>query len=232
MQTTTDAYNELRVNRAVYEVALDIAGVRYSGLDIRSMTTTASVFEAETPCVGSCVSAEIDIELNIPKSTIPRMAELRPYVRLKLGDDVSEYIPKGVFWLDTRKLDQEAGIITLHGYDAMLKAEADFDAGEVITNWPRTDLVVVQMIAEQIGVDVDERTIELLSNSYTIQLPTGYSCREVLGYIAAMYGGNFVMSDAGKLRLITLAGIGLEGDSYLIDEYGNGISFGGDLIGV
>ena len=42
------------------------------------------------------------------------------------GTEYSEWIPKGVFYIDTRKLDTESGVLTLHGYDAMLKSEIEF----------------------------------------------------------------------------------------------------------
>ena len=49
--------------------------------------------------------------------------------------------------------------------------------------------------------------------------------REVLGIIAASYGGNFVMSDEGMLLLIRLADLPKE-TNLLITEYGDTIVFG------
>jgi hypothetical protein len=48
----------------------------------------------------------------------------------------------------------------------------------------------------------------------------------VLGYIAAMYAGSFVMSDLGELRLIPINNIPKE-TRRLIDQSGNAILFGG-----
>jgi hypothetical protein len=53
--------------------------------------------------------------------------------------------------------------------------------------------------------------------------------REVLGFIAAMYGGNWVITKEGKLSLITLAGLPEE-TNYLVTNFGNPITFGGDRI--
>ena len=53
--------------------------------------------------------------------------------------------------------------------------------------------------------------------------------REILGYIAAMYAGNFIMSDDGKLRLVRLNEIGIE-THYLVDTAGYVLTFGGDRI--
>ena len=114
--------------------------------------------------------------------------------------------------------------IKLHGYDDMLKAEQDYPASTLA--WPARDIDVVREIAAFIGVSIDPRTIPIINRGYTIQYPTGYSCRDVLGYIAAMYAGCFVMSDIGELRLITIYGIPRE-TRYLIDRNGAAITFGG-----
>ena len=52
---------------------------------------------------------------------------------------------------------------------------------------------------------------------------------EIVGYIAARYAGNFVMSDDGQLRLVRLNEIGIE-THYLVDTAGYVLTFGGDRI--
>ena len=39
---------------------------------------------------------------------------------------------------------------------------------------------------------------------YYFPLPVGYSMREVLGMIAAAYAGNFIITQTGELRLVTM----------------------------
>jgi hypothetical protein len=109
----------------------------------------------------------------------------------------------------------------------MLKAEQDYPASTL--SWPAKDIDVVREIAAFIGVSLDPRTIPIFNRGYRIQYPTGYSCRDVLGYIAAAYAGCFVMSDHGELRLITIYGIPKD-TRYLIEPSGFAITFGGDRI--
>ena len=116
-----------------------------------------------------------------------------------------------------------------HGYDAMLKAEADFPTTGDIGTWPKTDIETVRFIAALMGVEVDPRTVDIMQRGYLVQYPGGYAMREILGYIAGMYVGNFVMTDEGKLRLIRLNEIGIE-THYLVDNAGYSIKFGGDRI--
>lgn len=199
----------------------------YDESTLISMSTSIRVFSQEAPTVGCCISGEIDVEMLKPLGDVPKQARLVPYVRLTDGVRYSEWIQKGVFYIDTRqKREDGSGIekIVIHGYDAMLKTEQDYPGSKL--DWPARDIDVVKEIAGFIGVSVDSRTISLMANGYPIQYPGEYTCREVLGYIAAMYAGCFVMSDQGELRLVTLNGIPPE-TRYLIAGSGQPITFGG-----
>lgn len=192
-----------------------------------SMKSDSRVFSEDAPAVGCCIAAELDVEMNKPIGEIPRQARLIPYVRLTDGEKYSEWIQKGVFYVDTRAKKEDGSAIekiVLHGYDSMLKTEQDYPASTL--QWPARDIDVVREIAEFIGVSVDARTVEQMVYGYPVQYPGEYSCREVLGYIAAMYAGCFVMSDLGELRLVALNGIPAE-TRYLIASTGQPITFGG-----
>lgn len=195
-----------------------------------SMGTNGRVFCEDAPTVGCCVSAEIDVEMIKPISNIPKQARLVPYVRLTDGVQFSEWIQKGVFYIDTRQKKEDGSTIekiVIHGYDAMLKAEQDYPSSKL--SWPAKDIDVVREIANFLDVPVDSRTAEIMAWGYPVQYPGEYSCREVLGFIAAMYGGCFIMSDLGELRLVTLYGIPAE-TRYLIAGAGQPITFGGARI--
>ena len=254
MQRTSDVYQEILASDHWEETRLSIGetgvlitkkgeDITFGGVSILvgasgadggydesilvTMETDSNMFGNQSPTLGACVSTEIDVEMLKPFGEIPPMARMVPYVRLTDGVRYSEWIPKGVFYIDTRDAKEYGpGLetITIHGYDDMLKAEQDYPASTLA--WPARDIDVVREIAAFIGVSVDPRTIPIINRGYTIQYPAGYSCRDVLGYIAAMYAGCFVMSDIGELRLITIYGIPKE-TRYLIDRNGAAITFGG-----
>lgn len=195
-----------------------------------SMSTRNQLFSTDGPSVGCCVSGEIDIEMINPYGDVPRQARLVPYVRLTDGKRHSEWIQKGVFYVDTRqKVDDGSSVekVTIHGYDSMLKAEQLYPSSKL--RWPALDVDVVREIAEFMGISVDSRTISLMKHRYLIQYPGEYYCREVLAYIAAMYAGCFTMSDLGELRLVAINSIPPE-TRYLITATGQAITFGGDRI--
>jgi hypothetical protein len=85
----------------------------------------------------------------------------------------------------------------------------------------------VNEIAAFIGVPVSEKTTEIMSNVYRVQYPAQYTCRETLGFIAAMYGGCFVMNDLGELELVRLTPVAAKELGCLITEEGDAITFGG-----
>lgn len=113
----------------------------------------------------------------------------------------SEWIPRGTFYIDTRYIDETTGLMTVTAYDRMLFAEAPYIDQEGTYPMPMED--AVDFIAADLGVEVDER-----NEIYTgmIDCPNHvYNEREVLRFIAAASGGNFIISDEGKLRLVPVA---------------------------
>lgn len=213
-----------------FETKVAINGVEYGQSQIMSLAIERRMFSAEYPVVGACLSAEIRLSMLKPGAVIPRMASIIPYSRVTNGTTTSEWIPQGTFYIDTRDTtnnDDSLPILTLHGYDAMLKTEADYPSTSHA--WPYADTDVVQEIATTIGVTVDARTWDVMVNNYQISLPAGYSMREVLGNIGAMYAGDWVMTYDGELLLVTISGIPPE-TNYLIDNASQAITFGGDRI--
>ena len=239
MLTTSTLYNQLIASsNHRFQTKITINSVDYGEDKILSATADYRVFTENQPVVGGCLAAELEVEMIAPSASIPRMAQVRPYVRVTDGTQTSEWLPQGIFYIDTRKTthnDDGLDILTLHCYDAMLKTEADYPSST--SSWPKSDINVVKEIAYKIGLQssasattgIDSRTITLMNKAYQIGLPVGYSMRETLSYIAAMYAGNWIMTYEGKLRLVTLTELPDE-TYYLIDEHFDAITFGGDRI--
>ena len=73
------------------------------------------------------------------------------------------------------------------------------------------------------GVELDSRTA--LNGSYQVEYPNDYTMREVLGYIGAVNGGNWNITETGKLRLVRLNELPPE-TFLLVTENGSPIRFG------
>lgn len=229
MQITSQTYQDILASDDYwFERKLVIAGVAYREDVLIEMTTLSEMFQ-KTPTIGKAVAAEISVKMLAPDADIPPMAELKPYVQAKNATQTSEWLQQGVFYIDTRdtvKNERGDDILSLHGFDAMLKAEQLY-AGQLTGT--STDTQMVAEIARLMGLTVDARTYAIMNKSYQIPFPAGYTLREILGYIASMYVGSFVISDVGELRLVTLLELPPE-TNYLIDQVGDCITFGGDRI--
>lgn len=202
---------------------------------IYSVKTSIHMFQNE-PVIGKAVSAEIDVKMLNPSGDIPEMAMVIPYVRVCNSTEQSEWLQQGVYYVDTREIthnDNGVDILTLHGFDAMLKAEQYYtDTGSL--DWSSgfvSDTAMVQDIADIMGVSVDSRTWDVMTDGYQVPLPTSYTLREVLGYIAGAYAGCFVFTDVGELRLVSILELPTE-TNLLIDSIGDYITFGGHRIKV
>lgn len=221
----------------VYLTAERSRYVDYAESQIISAEIENAMFDASTPALGKALAGTLTVSMLNPSDTIPRMAECRPRFcacrKLANGTvEKSEYLQKGVYWIDTREVTKtdENEVLTFTAYDAMLKAEQDFPS--TTHAWPAVDTTVLNDISRAMGVGVDPRTTAAMTNRFSIPAMAGYTCREALGLIAAYYGGNFVMSDTGSLLLVQIGKLAREtnyltrSSSALVEH----ITIGGDKI--
>ena len=200
----------------------------YDETTLISMRTSNNIFGGNKPAIGVCPSAEIDVEMLKPTANFGKRARLVPYVRLTDDDgEYTDWMQKGVYYIDTREYtpsDYGLAHMTLHGYDMMLQLEEDFPSytGAWVN---KTDMDVIRIIANHYNFDLDDSVMQMVTKGYIVPLPTMYSCRETLGYIAAMYAGCFTFNDEGNLQLITLYSIPRETGN-ITDEIGYELVFG------
>ena len=222
MQTTSATYQAIMAGEHTAQVKVNIAGVDYGQDVLVSMSTSGGLFADGTMSIGGTVAREIDLTMWNVSGTIPKMAKIIPYYCITNGQQTSEWVQKGVFYIDTRSTD--AGLLTIHGYDAMLMAEQVWTPDQSL-EFPMAMDQAVEEIAGIMGVTIDDRTS--VSSAYTIDYPANdYTLRDVLGFIAAANCGNFIMSDLGELLLVGLNTLP-PATNYLVTQYGNPITFGG-----
>lgn len=234
MQDTSNIQNYDQIVAGEYseETKVTINGVDYGEDVIKPPTTYLSLFGNGNPTIGKAVIGEIDVEMKHPVADIPRAAEVRVYSRVFNDTLVSGWVPGGIYYISTRERNEMGNTLSFHGYDAMLRAEVKYPSSEL--EWSATSPTprqVLDEIAEYLGMELDERTTEIIKpgGNFVVPFPAQYTIREVLGSIAAMYAGSFIMSPVGKLRLVRF-GIMPDETYYLITEGGNAITFGGTRI--
>lgn len=234
MQEVSARYQELLTGSHTKESRLLVDGTAYGESTIikGSLKTAIALFAGDTPTVGGAVAGEISVQLlGVASSSVARMAELRPQVRL-VGDsgEPSEWVAQGVYNVDKRSYNKQTGVLTLHGYDKMLATEQWYTGS--VPSGGAVDIDIINRVCTQVGITLDSETDSFFSASgknYKVTEPRNYTCRELLQAIAGWYGGNWCMTPVGKLRLVPLNSLPKE-TNYLVDNGGNAITFGGDRI--
>lgn len=244
MQQTNATYQSLLAAGASKQVRAKIfrsnSAYNIYGQDKIVSATVRAAMLSNDLAVGNCIAKELHLVLRnyAGMPVIPRMAKIIMEFRLSDGVTSSSWYPKGTFFIDTR--EEGNGVLSIDAYDPMLKAEQSFTKEGDQGHWPRIDGVVVQTIASAMDVSIDNRTYAIMTRDYDVGYPGivledgtlkydkdgAMSMRQVLGYIGAMYGGNWIITDENKLRLIALGDIP-EDSNLLIDESGNYILIGG-----
>ena len=121
--------------------------------------------------------------------------------------------------------------MTIVAFDAMFRGNQSYPSSSL--TWDDTHPYawqVVDEILEFMDVTAEEDTLTLLrASNYIVQFPAQYSLRDVLGSIAAMYGGNFIITNEGLMRFVAFADLAGE-TYYLVTNAGSPITFGGTKI--
>jgi len=237
MQSTSALFKTMLAEGAPKEWRCIVAGESYGQDRIVSAEASAASMEKAAE-IGRCMAKELHLTLREP-GAIPRMAQIKAQVRLNDGTRQSEWIDKGTFFVDTRAKDP-FGKLTLNAFDPMLKTDQPYLEQSTLSTWPADEADVVDEIADLIGVTVDARTALA---GYEVPIPEqDWTMREVLGWIAAANGGNWVITPANELYLISFEGITsllgkdsanalLLGDSFIVLSTGIKYEDQRDLLG-
>lgn len=186
------------------ELLVTIDGKPYAAQDIVSCEIERNLLE-NTAEVGNATAAVLTLEIS-QGETIPKRAKVVVQYRLMLDDARTDYIPKGTYWINTREKD--GCYLKLTCYDAMLMAQQDYLGDVTADDWPQQETACVTEIAQRIGVEIDPRTQIGTGDNHQVSMPVGRTMREVLEQIAAANGGNWCITQAGKLLLVPFAGTG------------------------
>lgn len=158
---------------------------------VKSIKLTGGSEAEDDFSLGSTMSQYI--EVTIPDGNL--LIEGKE-ILLQIGMDVNgltEYIPMGYFTVGKpKKADDQ---ITFTAYDRMMNTERTFSMDGTTTN----TVAVLKKIADITGVPVVTSGLTAIS----IKVPKGYSCREVLSYVAQLHGAFAVCNRRGQIELHT-----------------------------
>ena len=153
----------------------DLFSVSYSG---------GSCSESIVP--GGTVIANAKVEL----SALPASVRKGSACTLYFGVN-GEYAPQGV--LTVKKIEKSGELLSVTLEDNMTKTEKGYFSS---LSYPSTTLKMLSEIATKCGVAFNTSGL----TAVTIKdKPEGYTCREIIGYIAGLYGKFAVCDRTGKI---------------------------------
>ncbi len=153
----------------------DLFSVSYSG---------GSCSESIVP--GSTVIANAKVELSALPATVRKGSTCTLYFGVN-----GEYAPQGV--LTVNKIEKSGERLSVTLEDNMAKTEKGYFSSLA---YPSTTLKMLSEIATKCGVAFNTSGL----TAVTIKdKPEGYTCREIIGYIAGLYGKFAVCDRTGKI---------------------------------
>ena len=205
MRTTSDTWKQfIKDDDWTFIASLKVGDTEYT--EITTPTITRNAIPSAMTC-GSCVSATLSVSVYTDDTfdpTVPIVVLGKIAQAGTEGYNYSEQLEFGTFYIDTQTKTSD-GYVELSCYDAMLKANATYmDASSISSGFPKDMADAVDEIAELIGVEVDDRTELLTGDDYLIQFETGVTAQTVLEQIANCNGGNWIITEDNKLRLIKI----------------------------
>ena len=133
------------------------------------------------------------VELSIQTNINLNNREFLLEAGAKLSDGTYEYAPIGYF--TAQRPDETDYQITLTAYDRMIRFEQPYFSK---LSYPTTSDKVLNEICAQCGIEVQAPITNPIPITENVQ---GYTCREVLGFIAGVHGFFACIDRYGKLHL-------------------------------
>lgn len=206
MRVSPSNWDTLFADTHITEYFININGINYYSDNLQSTPTfTKPLLDA--PAIGRVCSATMTVTIRpYENEIIPKAAVVTAYCRLssKDGGIKTDWLQIGRFYVSSRTGGTKT--LTLNCRDEMIKAGQTYLDKSSITSWPIQQSLVVDDIARIMGVELDDRTVLQTGTDYRASTPDSDTLiSEVLGYIGISNGGNWIITDEGKLRLIPLA---------------------------
>ena len=158
--------------------------------NVKSVKFTGGSEVEDDFSLGSTVSQYITVTMSCAGAIEGR--EMRLQVGLDI-EGLTEWIPIGYFTAGKPSKNEEQ--IEFTAYDRMAQTERTFSMDATTTD----TIAVLKKIEEITRVPVVTSGLSPVSMS----TPKGYTCREVLSYVAQMYGGFAVCNRQGQIEIHT-----------------------------
>ena len=205
MQNTTADY-KLEINKPSrsFECKITIGNNIYTNEDLVNLTLEYTQPQ-EGFAIGNTISQSLDLTLLNRGDIIYSTSQIKVEIGLKIAAKI-EYILMGIFNIDD--IEKTDYTTKFTAYDNMIKFETPYFS--ILGDKP-TLKQVVNELSKITGIEF----IGSLPN-YTVSKLEGFTCREVLSYVASICGGNAVITRDGKFTIKSLSEIkkSIDGNNY------------------
>lgn len=142
--------------------------------------------------IGATTSQSLDLTLLNKGDMVYGTSTIKVEIGLKIGSTI-EYIPMGIYNIDD--VEKTDYTIKITAFDNMMKFERNFTT-------TLGDTLTLQQVASELTRITG---VQFTGNlpAYTVKKLEGFSCREILGYVASLCGGNAIITRDGKFTIVT-----------------------------
>ncbi|RED34669.1 polymer-forming cytoskeletal protein [Paenibacillus sp. VMFN-D1] len=189
-----------------------INGEEYSNAVIVEHSIENSLSLSQGFEIGNAIPSKLTIKLRL-KNELPSNARIMPYISLSTSgltwDNAAypwqemtipwtgggtEWMPLGEFFVDSREKVNDVWVYTC--YDKLVTADVAYISQ---LTYPATMKAVWDEICARLGFSYDSSV--QINSSYKIQAgPVGFTCRQMMGYIAGANSASVFVGKDGKIK--------------------------------
>lgn len=190
MYTTSTAYKtEIQKRSRTFECRVTIGDRVFTNNEVQSIDLNCGIQDVFS--IGNTPSMCLELVLRNTTDTIFTTNSVNVEIGLKIGNTI-EYIPLGIFNIEDIKKDDYTTKFTC--YDNMTKFEIAYFSS--LGDKPTLQQVVNEL-ASKTGVQFTGTL-----PAYNVKKLEGFTCREVLGYVASLCGGNALITRDGNFTIV------------------------------
>ena len=206
MQTVSDLFkSKIKEASREFECKITIGDNIYTNEDLVDIKISNGI-PGDGFMIGATPSSTLDLTLLNRGDTIYSTNQIKIEIGLNIGSKF-EYLPMGLFNID--EVEKTDYTVKFTAYDNMIKFETAYFSS--LGNTPTLQQVVNEL-ASKTGVQFTGTL-----PAYNVKKLEGFTCREVLGYVASLCGGNALITRDGKFTIVTPKDVGytITPDNYI-----------------
>lgn len=192
MQNTSTLFKtKIKEASRQFQCRITIGDKIFTNEDIVDVKIDGNIQPQDSFMIGVTPSTTLDLTLLNKGDTIYSTNQIKVEIGLNIGSTI-EYILMGYYNIDD--IVKTDYTIKFTAFDNMIKFETPYfsDLGENATLQQ-----IVNELASKTGVQFTGSL-----PSYTVKKLEGFTCREVLGYVASLCGGNALINREGKFTIV------------------------------